>query len=198
MVPSPAVVAAIGPLEMAANNFPHDPAKHLALFTALAATKFKPSYKLITSRWERICEFVRYIYVYGNKELTISKDQQSPVLKSDPVFEAYLYALKEDGMTDSIAAAVRRREVLIGSTPAGEGGDISTSQAIADKVIAGNTNVGYRPPSFGEVTGLNPVLAATRGGPVGNDQGSLGNPVSVKLVECVFAVPSSSLSEQYL
>lgn len=90
-------------------------------------------------------------------------------------------------MAESIPSAVRRREALIGPSTVAEG-EVSPSQAIADRVIAGNSNIGYQPPSFGEATGLNPVLAAVRANPLGGDQGSVGNPVTVKLVDCKWLI----------
>lgn len=59
-LPTPHVVAHITRLEAEANVHPHDVAKQVALFEALVATKMKSSYELVISRWERMCEFVRY------------------------------------------------------------------------------------------------------------------------------------------
>lgn len=57
--PTPLVVAHISRLEGEANVHPHDIAKQLELFEALAATNLKSSYELIMTRWEKMCEFVR-------------------------------------------------------------------------------------------------------------------------------------------
>jgi len=59
--PTPLVVAHITRLEAEANVHPHDVSKQLILFEALSNTKLKSSYDLIITRWERMCEFVRFI-----------------------------------------------------------------------------------------------------------------------------------------
>lgn len=56
--PSPLTVAHITSLESEANTNNHDVPKQLALFQALIQTDLKPGYELVTTRWERMCEFV--------------------------------------------------------------------------------------------------------------------------------------------
>ncbi|RDB21001.1 Mitochondrial inner membrane i-AAA protease supercomplex subunit YME1 [Hypsizygus marmoreus] len=99
--PSPLVVAHISRLEAEANVHPHDVAKQLALFYALADTKLKSSYDLIISRWERMCEF----------------DKTSPLLHSVDAFQVYLTALIHTGQKASINPAVRRRDSLLALSP---------------------------------------------------------------------------------
>src|SRR5882762_10369971 len=46
------------------------------------------------------------------------QDPGSPLLRSDVAFQLYLAALVNTGLSDSVNAAVRRRESLLASTPA--------------------------------------------------------------------------------
>ncbi|KAF4608462.1 hypothetical protein EYR40_000807 [Pleurotus pulmonarius] len=100
--PSPLTVAHITSLESEANTNNHDVPKQLALFQALIQTELKPGYELVTTRWERMCEF----------------DSASPLLKSDEAFQLYLSALLRLGNPSSIPAAVRRRDSLLTGTGA--------------------------------------------------------------------------------
>lgn len=61
--PSPAVVANVARIEADANAAPHDVPKQLALFEALIATEAKAGYDLIVTRWERMCEFVGFLFL---------------------------------------------------------------------------------------------------------------------------------------
>lgn len=60
--PSPLTVAHITSLESEANTNNHDVPKQLALFQALIQTDLKPGYELVTTRWERMCEFVSSLH----------------------------------------------------------------------------------------------------------------------------------------
>ena len=62
--PSPSIVADISLLEAAANINQNDIDKQIALYEALLATKVKAGYDTIISRWERLSEFVCYIWLH--------------------------------------------------------------------------------------------------------------------------------------
>ncbi|KAG2020285.1 ATP-dependent peptidase [Coprinopsis cinerea AmutBmut pab1-1] len=146
--PTPHLVAHITRLEAEANVHPHDVAKQVALYKALADTKYKSSYELIISRWERMCEF----------------DPSSPLLASPEAFELYLTALVKTGQQSTVFSAVRRRDSLLaahhpatatetkqdapdttGEATIGSSADsqpsstpsVPTSQNIAESVLAG-------------------------------------------------------------
>ncbi|KAF9500872.1 ATP-dependent metallopeptidase Hfl [Pleurotus eryngii] len=119
--PSPLTVAHITSLESEANTNNHDVPKQLALFQALIQTDLRPGYELVTTRWERMCEF----------------DSSSPLLKSDEAFQIYLTALLRLGNPSKIPAAVRRRDsLLIGRGAATIPSQTEGSEAVAEGGVA--------------------------------------------------------------
>ncbi|KAJ7709908.1 ATP-dependent peptidase [Mycena rosella] len=99
--PSPHVVVEISKLEAEADVNRHDVPRQITLFQALVSTKFKQSYEVVISRWEKMCEF----------------DPSSPVLHSAEAFRLYLTCLVNTGQSASVFPAVRRRDALIAAHP---------------------------------------------------------------------------------
>ncbi|KAJ7449808.1 ATP-dependent peptidase [Mycena latifolia] len=99
--PSPHVVVEISKLEAEADVNRHDVPKQITLFQALVSTKFKQSYEVVISRWEKMCEF----------------DPSSPVLHSSEAFRLYLTCLVNTGQSASVFPAIRRRDALIAANP---------------------------------------------------------------------------------
>ncbi|KAJ7155969.1 ATP-dependent peptidase [Mycena crocata] len=99
--PSPHLVVEISKLEAEADVNRHDVPKQITLFQALVSTKFKQSYEVVISRWEKMCEF----------------DPSSPVLHSSEAFRLYLTCLVNTGQSASVFPAVRRRDALIAANP---------------------------------------------------------------------------------
>ncbi|KAJ7097931.1 ATP-dependent peptidase [Mycena belliarum] len=99
--PSPHVVVEISKLEAEADINRHDAPKQITLFQALVSTKFKQSYEVVISRWEKMCEF----------------DPASPVLHSSEAFRLYLTCLVNTGQSASVFPAIRRRDALLAAHP---------------------------------------------------------------------------------
>ncbi|KIY70919.1 ATP-dependent peptidase [Cylindrobasidium torrendii FP15055 ss-10] len=138
--PSPMVVAHITKLEAEANVHPHDVAKQLALFNALLDTGFKASYELVIHRWERMCEF----------------DPQSPLLRSDDAFQAYVAALVRSGQEANVREAARRRDTLLAGTPLLEGTPSTADQATPTEAAAQPQT----PPPTSQTTGRSDAIAS--------------------------------------
>ncbi|KDQ33288.1 hypothetical protein PLEOSDRAFT_48395 [Pleurotus ostreatus PC15] len=176
--PSPLTVAHITSLESEANTNNHDVPKQLALFQALIQTDLKPGYELVTTRWERMCEF----------------DSSSPLLKSDEAFQLYLTALLRLGNPSSIPAAVRRRDSLLVGTGAttipsqtegsqgASGRPVSKSQEIADSVLSAQAlgSTGTPVPPGSDMAKLAAAIQAAGG--------SAAAPVQVSIVELILII----------
>lgn len=212
--PSPIAVAHISRLEGEANAHPTDVDKQLELFFALVETNTQAGRDLIMARWERMCEFVRYLsllcphyYAYTFRV----KDPSSPLLHSDKAFEYYLKALVDSKLEPSVDPAVRRRESLLaahplGATaatptpspaestaPASESSPVSSStasQLSSSQIIAQQVRSGQTSPT-------SPLLSGTGGQPlspdmakfaaaIGSGAGVSSNPIHVQVSERTF------------
>jgi hypothetical protein len=85
--PSPAAIAGISRLESEANANPQDLGKQLALFEGLAGTKTKAGYDVIVSRWERMCEFVRFVNCFA-RAWPDTVHRTPPLHSSDPTLHS--------------------------------------------------------------------------------------------------------------
>jgi ATP-dependent metalloprotease len=124
------------------------------------------------------------------------QDPGSPLLRSDVAFQLYLTALVNTGLSDSVNAAVRRRESLLASTPALDvsksAGDTaattsdpsisalptSRSQDIAQAVLSGKAIH----PSVNSA-GMTPELAQLAAA-FASGAGNRANPIYVAVNSC--------------
>ncbi|KIY50849.1 ATP-dependent metallopeptidase Hfl [Fistulina hepatica ATCC 64428] len=153
--PSPDLIMKISLLEAEANLHVHDVDKQLAFFQALVDADMRSSYEMVLSRWERACEF----------------DPQSPLLRSSEAFRLYILALVKTGRSSAVDAAARRRDAIIGSSPA------TVAEKSASTVV---------PTSSEEIARSVMTASATAGkgaGFVSNSTSASDSPIRVTIVE---------------
>ncbi|KAH8117450.1 ATP-dependent metallopeptidase Hfl [Phellopilus nigrolimitatus] len=99
--PSVRALQLINKAEAEADANPNNVAAQVQLFGLLIGSERPAGWKVIMSRWERMCEF----------------NPTSPLLRSDEAFELYLSALVKSDLSASLTPSVQRREQLFRAHP---------------------------------------------------------------------------------
>jgi hypothetical protein len=148
-----------------------------------------------------VCQCSDSAFRANSTSLTTSRqpqDPHSPLIKSDTLFQLYLYALVKSGNEKSVISATRRREALLQlppppeSTPAQNPAteNLSKSEQIAQSILRGDPIPLGTPSLLGVDAGKaaansveTPQLAA--------GSGVAGNPIVVTLKERKFPIASN-------
>ncbi|KAL5490402.1 YME1 [Sanghuangporus weigelae] len=99
--PSVHSIATVSKAEADADADPDNVDTQVRLFRLLIESERSAGWRVLLSRWERMCEF----------------NPESPLLHSDEAFQYYLMALVKSGHNASVTPAVQRREQLIRAHP---------------------------------------------------------------------------------
>lgn len=182
------------------------------LFRLLIQSERPAGWKVVMSRWERMCEFVSAMISVASFQCNrqLLQNPESPLLHSDEAFELYLSALVKADLSTSVNPAVQRREQLVrahslpappsseqsagqnSSASVADSVPLSRSQEIAQKVLA-NVSAG---PAFnippGPLIGsakqtLAPISMSALAG-AGAGGGGPSNPIYVTIAERAFSL----------